>query len=166
MSTDPFRELERLTQQFASGTWPRPSAMPMDAYREGDEYVVPFVLPGVTPESIDIDAEHADQEGGALLPRPRVTSAGTTAEQGHQFRVTELPAADRCECRQSPMSTPPRRRCDQSPGASHQRATKDANSARLARLTREDIRGVSAPERSPLSSSAGRSRADLQEYDG
>lgn len=65
MSTDPFRDLERLTQQFTSGTWPRPSAMPMDAYREGDEYVVPFVLPGVTPESIDIDAEHADQEGGA-----------------------------------------------------------------------------------------------------
>lgn len=48
MSTDPFRELERLTQQFPSGTWSRPSAMPMDGYREGDEYMVPFVLPGVT----------------------------------------------------------------------------------------------------------------------
>lgn len=65
MSTDPFRELERLTQQLAGGTWSRPSVMPMDAYREGDEYVVPFGLPEVTPDSIDIDAEDTDQEGGA-----------------------------------------------------------------------------------------------------
>ncbi|MFI0903640.1 Hsp20/alpha crystallin family protein [Streptomyces sioyaensis] len=58
MRTDPFRELDRLTQQLlGSGTWSRPSAMPMDAYREGDEYVVAFDLPGVTPEAIDIDVE-------------------------------------------------------------------------------------------------------------
>lgn len=37
MRTDPFRELDRLTQQLlnTTGTWSRPSAMPMDAYREG-----------------------------------------------------------------------------------------------------------------------------------
>ncbi|MBZ6474988.1 Hsp20/alpha crystallin family protein, partial [Streptomyces griseocarneus] len=41
MRTDPFRELDRLAQQLMGpGTWSRPSAMPMDAYREGDEYVV------------------------------------------------------------------------------------------------------------------------------
>ncbi|MEV7468673.1 Hsp20/alpha crystallin family protein [Streptomyces kronopolitis] len=58
MRTDPFRELDRLTQQLlGSGTWSKPSAMPMDAYREGDEYVVAFDLPGVTPEAIDIDVE-------------------------------------------------------------------------------------------------------------
>ncbi|MEU5542263.1 Hsp20/alpha crystallin family protein [Streptomyces sioyaensis] len=58
MRTDPFRELDRLTQQLlGSGTWSRPSAMPMDAYREGDDYVVAFDLPGVTPEAIDIDVE-------------------------------------------------------------------------------------------------------------
>ncbi|MFI2185918.1 Hsp20/alpha crystallin family protein [Streptomyces sioyaensis] len=58
MRTDPFRDLDRLTQQLlGSGTWSRPSAMPMDAYREGDEYVVAFDLPGVTPEAIDIDVE-------------------------------------------------------------------------------------------------------------
>lgn len=32
---------------------------------EGDAYVVAFGLPGVTPDSMDIDAEHSDQEGGA-----------------------------------------------------------------------------------------------------
>ena len=34
MRTDPFRELDRLTQQVlgnAAGTWSRPTAMPMDA---------------------------------------------------------------------------------------------------------------------------------------
>lgn len=60
MRTDPFRELERFTQQVFGanpGTWSRPTAMPMDAYREGDEFVVSFDLPGVSPESIDVDVE-------------------------------------------------------------------------------------------------------------
>lgn len=58
MRTDPFRELDRLAQQMMSpGTWSRPAAMAMDAYREGDEYVVAFDLPGVSPEAIDIDVE-------------------------------------------------------------------------------------------------------------
>ncbi|MFE7046619.1 Hsp20/alpha crystallin family protein [Streptomyces atratus] len=58
MRTDPFRELDRLTQQLLTpGTWSRPSAMPMDAYQKGDEYVVAFDLPGVSPDAIDIDVE-------------------------------------------------------------------------------------------------------------
>ncbi len=58
MRTDPFRELDRLAQQLtSSGTWTRPSAMAMDAYREGDEYVVAFDLPGVSAEAIDVDVE-------------------------------------------------------------------------------------------------------------
>ncbi|MFG2722102.1 Hsp20/alpha crystallin family protein [Streptomyces sp. NPDC048416] len=58
MRTDPFRELDRLAQQLTgSGTWTRPSAMAMDAYREGEEYVVAFDLPGVSAEAIDIDVE-------------------------------------------------------------------------------------------------------------
>ena len=59
MRTDPFREMDRIVQQLsgASGTWSKPSLMPMDAYREGDEYVIVFDLPGVSPEAIDIDVE-------------------------------------------------------------------------------------------------------------
>lgn len=56
MRTDPFRELDRLTQQIF-GTWSRPTAMPMDAYRSGDEFVVAFDLPGVDPEAIELDVE-------------------------------------------------------------------------------------------------------------
>ncbi|CAM5341146.1 Hsp20/alpha crystallin family protein [Streptomyces atroolivaceus] len=57
--TDPFRELDRLAQQFmgASGTWSKPSVMPTDAYREGEEYVVALDLPGVAKDAIDIDVE-------------------------------------------------------------------------------------------------------------
>ncbi|MFF5425731.1 MULTISPECIES: Hsp20/alpha crystallin family protein [unclassified Streptomyces] len=59
MRTDPFRELDRLTQQLlgTTGTWTRPSTVPMDAYREGDEYVIALDLPGVSPDAIDIDVE-------------------------------------------------------------------------------------------------------------
>src|ERR1700712_5349504 len=59
MRTDPFRELDRLTQQVfgTQGTMARPSAMPMDAWRDGDTFVVELDLPGVRPESIDLDVE-------------------------------------------------------------------------------------------------------------
>lgn len=59
MRTDPFRELDRIAQAFtaAPGTWSRPATMPMDAYREGDEFVACFDLPGVAAESIEIDVE-------------------------------------------------------------------------------------------------------------
>jgi HSP20 family protein len=60
MRTDPFRELDRLTQQVfggQQGTWSRPTAMAMDAYRAGEEFVVAFDLPGVDPEAIELDVE-------------------------------------------------------------------------------------------------------------
>src|ERR671917_1291353 len=59
MRTDPFRELDRLTQQLfnASGTNSRPAMMPMDAYRHGEQFVVHFDLPGADPSSIDLDVE-------------------------------------------------------------------------------------------------------------
>src|SRR4051812_8447203 len=56
MRTDPFRELDRLTQQVFGST-ARPVAMQMDAYRSGEELVVHFDLPGIDPESIDLDVE-------------------------------------------------------------------------------------------------------------
>jgi len=60
MRTDPFRELDRLAPQVLSttpGTWSRPTAMAMDAYRVGDEFVVAFDLPGVAPDAIELDVE-------------------------------------------------------------------------------------------------------------
>ena len=55
-STDPFREFDRLTQQLM-GTTNRPVVMPMDAWREGDRFVLELDLPGVSPETVDLDVE-------------------------------------------------------------------------------------------------------------
>lgn len=59
MRTDPFRELDRLTQQMlrGNGTSAHPAAMPMDAWREGESFVVEFDLPGLAPDAIDLDVE-------------------------------------------------------------------------------------------------------------
>lgn len=56
MRTDPFRDLDRLTQQVL-GTSSRPASMPMDAYRLGEELVVEVDLPGVDPASIELTVE-------------------------------------------------------------------------------------------------------------
>jgi HSP20 family protein len=56
MRTDPFRDLDRLTQQVF-GTTARPAAMPMDAYRQGDSFYVHFDLPGIDANSISLTVE-------------------------------------------------------------------------------------------------------------
>ena len=55
-TTDPFRDLDRLAQQLL-GTTNRPAVMAMDAWREGDRFVIEFDLPGVARDSIDLDVE-------------------------------------------------------------------------------------------------------------
>ena len=54
--SDPFRQFDRLAEQVY-GTIARPAAMPMDAWRHGNEFVVEFDLPGIDPASIDLDVE-------------------------------------------------------------------------------------------------------------
>jgi HSP20 family protein len=87
MRTDPFRELDRLTQQVlgtATGTWSRPSAMPMDAYRVGDEFVVAFDLPGVSPDAIDLDVERN-------VMTVRAERRPTVSDQDVEMQVAERP---------------------------------------------------------------------------
>lgn len=58
MRTDPVREFDRLAQQLlGAGTTSRPAVMPMDAWRQGDTFIVEFDLPGTAPETLDIDVE-------------------------------------------------------------------------------------------------------------
>jgi HSP20 family protein len=58
MRFDPFREADRLLSAFGQDApRTRPAAMPMDAYRDGDQFVVHFDLPGVDPESVDLTVE-------------------------------------------------------------------------------------------------------------
>jgi HSP20 family protein len=55
-TADPFRDIDRLAGQLL-GTTNRPAVMPMDAWREGDVFQIEFDLPGVSPDSIDLDVE-------------------------------------------------------------------------------------------------------------
>ncbi|WP_208607499.1 Hsp20/alpha crystallin family protein [Streptomyces curacoi] len=81
MRTDPFRELDRLTQQVFGAA--RPAAMPMDAYRSGDDFVVHFDLPGIDPETIELDVER-----NVLNVR---AERRTPAPEGAEVLVAERP---------------------------------------------------------------------------
>lgn len=52
---DPLHEVDRMMTSMLRGG--APSAMPMDLYRRGDEFVAEIDLPGIDPETIDIDVE-------------------------------------------------------------------------------------------------------------
>ena len=72
MRTDPFRELDRLTQQVL-GTAARPAAMPMDAYRRDDNFYICLDLPGVDADSIDLTVERTCSPSGPSVPPSRPT---------------------------------------------------------------------------------------------
>jgi HSP20 family protein len=75
MRTDPFRQLDRLFEQTA------PLSAAMDAYRLGDVITVEFDLPGVDPDSIDIQIERGELR---LEARRRIGGV-----EGAQFLVRE-----------------------------------------------------------------------------
>ena len=54
MRFDPFRELERWTEQASSRSM---RTVPMEALRRGDRFLVALDLPGVTQEAVDVTIE-------------------------------------------------------------------------------------------------------------
>jgi HSP20 family protein len=85
---DPFRQMDRLLSETLRG--PSSAVMPMDLYRAGEQFVARVDLPGVDPQSIDIDVEdrtltiraerQSDEVDGAKwLSRER--TSGTFARQ-------------------------------------------------------------------------------------
>ncbi|WP_041293503.1 Hsp20/alpha crystallin family protein [Kineococcus radiotolerans] len=80
MRTDPFRELDRLTQQVL-GTTARPALMAMDAWRSGEEFVVEFDLPGVDPSSIELDVQRNVLSVRAQRPVHEGTAEMVAAER-------------------------------------------------------------------------------------
>ena len=58
---DPFRDIDRLTEQMLgvpAGTARAPRFMPMDLFRTGDHYVLHADLPGVDPGSVDVNVDN------------------------------------------------------------------------------------------------------------
>ncbi|MGW7456001.1 Hsp20/alpha crystallin family protein [Streptomyces sp. NPDC054787] len=76
MRTDPFRELDRLTQQVL-GSASRSAALPLDAFRQGDSFVVELDLPGVDPGSIALDV---DQNVLNVKAERRTTASGDDSD--------------------------------------------------------------------------------------
>jgi len=54
MRFDPLREIDRLTGRWGEA---RQAAMPMDAYRQGERFVVHLDLPGVDPASVELTVD-------------------------------------------------------------------------------------------------------------
>lgn len=84
---DPFRELDRATDQFF-GPRSRTQWMPMDAIRHEHHVELLFDLPGVSPDSIDVEVERnvlsvkaerswAPAEGSDVLAQERPQGAVT-----------------------------------------------------------------------------------------
>jgi HSP20 family protein len=78
MRTDPFRQWDRLSGLFDQGG---SLAATMDAYRLGDVITVEFDLPGVDPESIDLQIERGELRLNAQRRR--------NAPEGAQYLVRE-----------------------------------------------------------------------------
>jgi HSP20 family protein len=80
MRSDPFRELDALAQRIA-GTVARPTAMPMDAYRSGDAFLVLFDLPGVDTDSIELTVEQNVLTVHATRNRPEAENVEMVAAE-------------------------------------------------------------------------------------
>jgi HSP20 family protein len=95
MRTDPFREFDRLAQQLTgAGTTSRPAVMAMDAWREGDTFVVEFDLPGVRPETLDIDVERNVLTVKAERPAPDRDTEMLAAERPTGLFTRQLVLGD------------------------------------------------------------------------
>jgi HSP20 family protein len=86
MRFDPFRELDRLSDELWNAPRSASRSFPMDAYRRGDHFYVHFDLPGVDASTIDVTVEKnvlsvsgernfAPQEGDEVLVRERPRGA-------------------------------------------------------------------------------------------
>lgn len=73
--SDPFRDVDRLFQQLwasqgAGTNGGRQMAMPMDAYRKDDSFLIRLDLPGVQADSIDLTVEENVLTINAERPAP------------------------------------------------------------------------------------------------
>jgi HSP20 family protein len=104
MRFDPFRDLDRLTEQLLGvpvGSTKAPRFMPMDLYRSGDHYVLHADLPGVDPGSVDVSVDNgtltvrAERSGRTEESVEWLTSERFTGSYMRQLTLGEGVDADR-----------------------------------------------------------------------
>jgi HSP20 family protein len=82
MSFDPFSEMDRLAGALV-GMRQGPRFMPVDLYRDGDQYILNADLPGIDPGSVDVDVD-----GQLLTIRAQRTAA---TNEGAKWLSQERP---------------------------------------------------------------------------
>lgn len=83
--SDPFRDVDRLFQQLLAGqNGVRSMAMPLDAYRKDDSFLIRLDLPGVRADSIELTVEDNVLTVKAERPSP-------PASDGIEAVITERP---------------------------------------------------------------------------
>ncbi|MGE5765379.1 MAG: Hsp20/alpha crystallin family protein [Mycobacterium leprae] len=86
---DPFRDLDRITNQLMSGTR-MPHGMPMDVYKCDNAWHIEMDLPGIDLESIDLIVER-----NALTVRAALPSTSRNGNRCLGSRVTRDGVAPR-----------------------------------------------------------------------
>jgi HSP20 family protein len=82
MRFEPFRDLDRVTEEMLSERRPRP--VPVDAYRRGNELKAEFDLPGADPGSIELTVENdVLSVRGTRTPFREETDQVQMAERGY-----------------------------------------------------------------------------------
>jgi HSP20 family protein len=82
-----FRELDRMSQMFGEqGGALQQRTMPIDAFRDGDRFIIRFDLPGVDRDSIELTADK-----NVLTVRAERTLVVPVAEQAkpRRLQITE-----------------------------------------------------------------------------
>jgi len=127
---DPLRDLERFANNLFEGARRGPRRMPMDLYRDGDQYVLTADLPGIDPESVDVKldgqlltirAERTvpagddktwitrERESGTFLRQlslgQGIDTDGISAEYRNGVLTVTLPVSDRAKSRKVAVKT-------------------------------------------------------------
>jgi HSP20 family protein len=94
--THPFRELDRVTGRL-SGTEAHPAVMPMDAWRQGDRFLIEFGLPGVYADAVDVDVERnvltaRAERAGPPPDREMLAAEQVRGDRGHSDERRAVPA--------------------------------------------------------------------------
>jgi HSP20 family protein len=82
MRFDPFRDFDRLTEQFFGGARGM-RTIPMEAYRRGDQFFIHLDLPGINPDDVDLPLERNVISIRAEWRSPR--------QEGDQVLIDERP---------------------------------------------------------------------------
>lgn len=93
VAIEPFGQTDRSAQHISNT--PGKRTMPMDAYRDGDQLIVHFDVPGIDPDSLELNVENNVLTVKASRPRPQIgDSQWLVSERLHGTFTCQLYLSD------------------------------------------------------------------------